>query len=161
MTLQQISKDIRTYVIAFTLEPLSTNAHYNLDDGSACPEPAGLEAARIPMVTDSTELDAAKQKLRGNAFGYLELFNEPDFSFGGFTPITSPADSATDLKPLIDIGAPTQLISPAVAYTGSDWLKEFQRNCTGCMDKIGIISAHVYSVEPKGAIDQIKGVHDQ
>lgn len=110
---------------------------------------------------DPTDLEAAKTLLKNSPPGYLELYNEPDYSYGDVTPITSPADSANGLRPLFDIGAPTQFISPAVAFTGSDWLKEFQGNCTECMDKIGIIGAHVYSVEPQGAIDQIKKVHEQ
>ena len=126
-----------------------------------CPEPDDLEAHRVPVVVDPTYLDDAKALLQNSPPPYLELFNEPDYSFGGFTPITSPQDSANDLRPLIQMGAPTQFISPVVAYTGSNWLKEFQGNCTECMDKIGIIGAHIYSVDPNGAIDQIKKVHDQ
>ncbi|KAL9604271.1 MAG: hypothetical protein Q9219_000669 [cf. Caloplaca sp. 3 TL-2023] len=148
--------------VSFTLKPISTNAHYNLDDGKACPEPNGLEAARLPVVMDPTDVEAAKQLLTTSpAPAYLELFNEPDFSFGGFTPITSPGDSANALRPLFDIDTTTQFLSPAVAYTGSNWLKEFAGNCTECMAKIPIIGAHVYSVDPNGALDQIKTVHEQ
>lgn len=150
-----------TKPVSFSLQAIKNNDHYNLEDHSPCPEPAGLEAARIPVVMDPTDLEAAKTLLKNSPPGYLELYNEPDYSYGNVTPVTSPQDSANGLKPLFDIGAPTQFISPAVAFTGSDWLKEFQGNCTECMDKIGIIGAHVYSVEPQGAIDQIKKVHEQ
>ncbi|KAL8839385.1 MAG: hypothetical protein Q9170_001779 [Blastenia crenularia] len=150
-----------TDAFSFTLGPLRNNINYNLGSGSPCPEGDDLEAARIPIVMDPANLDAAKKLLTDSPPGYLELYNEPDYSYENYTPITSPKDSANGLRPLFAIGASTQFISPAVAYTGSDWLKEFQGNCTECMDKIGIIGAHVYSVEPQGAIDQIKNVHDQ
>lgn len=147
--------------VSFSLKPLSQNTHYNIDDNTVCPEPDDLEAHRIPVVVDPTDLDNARTLLQSSPPPYLELFSEPDYSYGDVTPITSPEDSANDLRPLIQLGAPTQFISPAVAFSGSDWLKEFQGNCTECMDKIGIIGAHVYSVDPNGALDQIKKVHDQ
>ncbi|KAL9007020.1 MAG: hypothetical protein Q9188_000224 [Gyalolechia gomerana] len=147
--------------ISFSLPAIKNNDHYNLDDQRPCPEPEGLESARIPVVMDPTDLEAAKTLLQNFRPGYLELYNKPDYSYGNVTPVTSPENSAKGLRPLFDIGAPTQFVSLAVAFTRSDWLKKFQDNCTECMDKIGIIGAHVYSVEPMGAIDQIKKVYDQ
>ncbi|KAI4281684.1 MAG: hypothetical protein L6R38_003502 [Xanthoria sp. 2 TBL-2021] len=135
--------------IAFTLGSLSEEDTDNIDNnGTRCPEPPNLEAARIPMVTDPTERHDPYKKLQSSELPFLELHNEPDYSF------ISPADSATHLKPLIDLDASTKIISPAPAWTGDQWLHEFAGNCTGCMDKIGIVAAHVYSVEPQGRSDQ-------
>ncbi|KAL8850210.1 MAG: hypothetical protein Q9221_004809 [Calogaya cf. arnoldii] len=146
---------------AFTLGPLSEKGTYNITKDTPCPEPPNLEAARIPMITDPTERFDAFKKIESFELPFLELYNEPDFSFLDVTPVTSPADSAEHLKPLIDMNSYTTLISPAPAFTGDSWLQDFAEHCTGCMDKIGIVAAHVYSVDSTGAIDQIKMLHDR
>ncbi|KAL8720983.1 MAG: hypothetical protein Q9181_007804 [Wetmoreana brouardii] len=148
--------------IAFTLQSLDKKDHYNENDGSPCPYTPELEAARYPIVMDPRDTDAAIEWLQSDhPPGYLELFNEPDFSCADATPLTPPAESAQNLTKLINSAPSTQLISPVPAYTGSDWLKEFDGNCTGCMDKIPIIGAHVYDVDPMGAIGQITDLHDK
>ncbi|KAL8652835.1 MAG: hypothetical protein Q9226_004099 [Calogaya cf. arnoldii] len=113
------------------------------------------------MVTDLTERVDAFLKLQSSELPFLERYNEPDFSFLDATPLTSAADSAEHLKPLIDMNTVTTLISPAPAFTGDSWLQDFAEHCTGCMDKIGIVAAHVYSVNSTGSIDQIKMLHDR
>lgn len=55
-------------IVAFNLGPLSGNAHYHLDDGSESPKPPDLEAARIPMVTDPTDLERRKVGASGQRF---------------------------------------------------------------------------------------------
>ncbi|KAL8713409.1 MAG: hypothetical protein Q9220_002608 [cf. Caloplaca sp. 1 TL-2023] len=93
---------------------------------------------------------------------YLELFNEPDLSFGGDTPQTLPEQSAKNLTKLIAAKGSAHLISPVPAYTGSDWLKEFNGNCSGCLDsQVEYIGAHVYDVDPAGSISQIQNLHNQ
>ncbi|KAL8994407.1 MAG: hypothetical protein Q9169_005615 [Polycauliona sp. 2 TL-2023] len=146
---------------AFTLGPMGTHPNYNLEDGTSCPEPPNLEAARIPMIPDFRDHLEARKKVEASEYSVLELYNEPDFSFEGFTPLSLPSQSAEDLKPLIEMDSSTTLISPAPAWTGDHWLEEFSGNCTGCMDKIGIVAAHVYSVDSQGAVDQIKMLHDR
>ncbi|KAL8671149.1 MAG: hypothetical protein Q9168_004348 [Polycauliona sp. 1 TL-2023] len=146
---------------AFTLGPLCETSTYNLTEEITCPEPPNLEAARIPMVTDPTERDDAHLKFQASELAFLELYNEPDFRFLDFTPLTSAKDAAFQLKPLIEMDSSTTLISPVPAWTGQHWLEEFSGNCTGCMDKIGIVAAHIYSVESQGAVDQIKMLHDR
>ena len=145
--------------IGFSLKPLSQNPHYNTAAGAA-PSYGPLDAAQIPICMDPTDVAAATAMISSpNPPTYLELFNEPDFSFAGLTPLTSASDAAKALSPLINTQTSTKFISPAPAYTTSSYLSDFSKACAGCMDKIGIISAHVYSVDPQGAIDQIKGLH--
>ncbi|KAL9585060.1 MAG: hypothetical protein Q9212_001750 [Teloschistes hypoglaucus] len=148
--------------VAFTLQSLDKKDHYNLDNGSPCPTLPGLEAARIPMIVDPADTNAAFDLLQSDhAPEYLELFNEPDFSYGGFTPITLPEEAAKNLTKLINSAPKTQLIAPVAAYPGGAWLKQFAGNCTGCVDKIPIVSAHVYDVNPDGVLKQITDLHDQ
>ena len=94
---------------------------------------------------------------------YLELFNEPDFSYMGFTPLTSPQDAAKALQPILAAQTTTQFISPAVAFTNSDWLSQFNDACGQCVDgpnsKIGIIGAHVYNADPNAVIGLLQTLH--
>lgn len=90
---------------------------------------------------------------------YLELFNEPDFSFMGYTPLTDAVSAAAALGPIFSATTTTQFLSPAVAFTNSDWLTTFAARCNNCMDKIPIISAHVYATDPAAAINQIEILH--
>ncbi|KAL8695096.1 MAG: hypothetical protein Q9218_000374 [Villophora microphyllina] len=158
----EIQKPVLTELVSFTLQSLDKKDHYNLDNGSPCPSTAALEAARIPMIVDPADTNAAMDWVQSDhPPAYLELFNEPDFSFGGFTPITLPEESANNLTKLIHSAPNTQLIAPVSAFPGGEWIKEFAGNCTGCMDKIPIISAHVYSLDPDGALAQITDLHNQ
>lgn len=91
---------------------------------------------------------------------YLGLFNEPDLSYGGSTPVTLPEAAAKNLTTLINAKPPsTTLLSPVPAFPYSDWLDQFDGNCTGCMDQIDIISAHIYHVKPEDSIAQIEAIH--
>ena len=110
---------------------------------------------------DPRDVGAAKALITGpNPPTYLELFNEPDFSFMGFTPMTNAKDAAGSLQELINTPTSTQFISPVVAFTGSSYMSDFFNNCAGCLDKIPIIALHVYKPDPQQAIDQIVSVHN-
>ncbi|KAL9001050.1 MAG: hypothetical protein Q9169_000534 [Polycauliona sp. 2 TL-2023] len=153
--------------VAFTLQPISERESYNtIDPPGACPAPDGFESARLPLVMDPTDTDKAVELLQAKPPPpFLGLFNEPDLSAGGYTPMTSPKDSVKHLSRIIDARTSgTKLLSPVPAYPVSpehQWLNEFDGNCTGCMDKIDIISAHIYHVKPEDAINQIKDIHDR
>ncbi len=146
--------------IGFSLTPLSQNPHYNIAAGAA-PSYGPIDAAQIPICMDPSDITAAITKVTSpNAPTHLELFNEPDFSWGGVTPLTSAPDAANSLSSLINTQTTTQWLSPGPAFTSSSYLTDFNKACNGCMDKVHIISAHVYSVDPQGAIDQVKGLHN-
>jgi hypothetical protein len=146
--------------IGFSLAPLFQNPHYNTAAGAA-PSYGPIDAAQIPICMDPNDITAAITKVTSpNAPTHLELFNEPDFSWGGVTPLTSAPDAANSLSSLINTQTTTQWLSPGPAFTSSSYLTDFNKACNGCMDKVHIISAHVYSVDPQGAIDQVKGLHN-
>lgn len=90
---------------------------------------------------------------------FLELFNEPDFSYKGSTPLTSPREAAKALRPLFDAKTTTQFISSAVAFPNSDWLTRFRDSCNGCFKKIPIIGVHIYSPDVGIAMGKIRKVH--
>lgn len=92
---------------------------------------------------------------------FMELFNEPDFSYIGYTPLTGPEDAAAVLAPLLATQTSTQFISPALAYSNSDYLPRFNNACNNCIvNNNMIISMHVYNVDPNAVIQTIQQTHN-
>lgn len=142
--------------VGFTVNPLSQSPTYGKSAVSGA-----VDAAQIRIAMDPRDVDAAKALITSaNPPSYLELFNEPDYSYMGFTPLTDAPTAGAALKDLIHMPTSTQFISPAVAFTGSGYLSDFFANCPGCIDKIPIISLHVYKPKAQEAIDQITSVHN-
>ncbi|KAK4693257.1 hypothetical protein P7C71_g4107, partial [Lecanoromycetidae sp. Uapishka_2] len=114
---------------------------------------------------DPTDTNNAISMLTGSSPPpYLELFNEPDFSFDNLTPLTDAVTAAQNLSALLATPHPqTTFISPALMDANSDWLTTFKNNCNGCFDQppiqIPIIAMHVYNPDPQGVMDQITQLH--
>ena len=142
--------------IAFSLAPLTVTPAY-----STGPLPDAMQAAQIPICMDPSKVNDAKTALMDSSPPpYMELFNEPDYSYHGFTPLTSPEDAGAAVQPLMSLDTTTKMVSPAPAITSADWLSRFKAACNGCMDKIGIVAAHIYSKDPAGALYQITTLHN-
>ncbi|KAL8760096.1 MAG: hypothetical protein Q9199_000330 [Rusavskia elegans] len=153
-----------TKLVGFSLQPFSQKNNYDTTSPPGpCVEPEGFDAARLPLIMDPADTNNAIEWLKSDhPPPYLGLFNEPDFSFGGWTPVTLPEASAKNLTTLIDAKtSSTKLLSPVPAYPFPEWLDQFDGNCTGCMDKIDIISAHIYHVKPEDSIAQIEAIHER
>ena len=142
------------------------NENPNFDIAPNVPAPYNdvLEAARIPIVMDPRDISNATNILKSNAtLPFLELFNEPDYSYGDSTPTTDPVTSAHDLSPLINIPRNgTQYISPALANANNpDWLPVFfdPKNCPNCMSKIDIVAMHLYEPNIDYVIGNITELH--
>lgn len=70
---------------------------------------------------DPTYIDDALALLKSDPPRYLELFNEPDFSYNGWTPLTDAVTAATKLQPFFEASHPsTTYISPALMNANSD-----------------------------------------
>ena len=142
--------------IAFSLAPLTVTPVY-----TTSPLPDAMQAAQIPVCMDPSKVNDAKTALTGSSPPpYMELFNEPDYSYHGFTPLTSPEDAGVAVQPLMSLDTTTKMVSPAPAITSGDWLSRFKAACNGCMDKIDIVAAHIYSKDPTGALYQITTLHN-
>ena len=149
-----------TRSVGFSLETLDQQKTYNTGGGAAQVTPV-LNEGQINVVMDPTYTDAAVRMLSGpNPPPYLELFNEPDFSFEGFTPLTDPAPAASNLQKLFAAPHPnTKYISPALMDANGPWLPQFNASCNGCFDQIDIIAMHVYNPDPSGVMGQITQLH--
>ena len=142
--------------VGFSLTTLDQKDTY----GNCATTPA-INSAQIPIVMDPRDTDAAIAMVQGGSPPqYLELFNEPDFSFQGLTPLTDPVTAAKSLSGLFTIPHPkTTYISPALMNANSDWLTTFKSNCNGCFDQIPIIAMHVYNPSVDGVMGQITQLH--
>lgn len=93
-------------LVGFALSTLDTTSTYNTGSGPALTIPS-LNAAQIHQLMDPTEVSAAVQLLQSRTPQYLTLFNEPDYSYQGLTPLTSATDAANDLQPLFAASHPS------------------------------------------------------
>ncbi|KAI9809430.1 MAG: hypothetical protein M1827_006866 [Pycnora praestabilis] len=149
--------------IGFTVNPVSETATYGNP-----PSSAALDNNQIKIVMNPNDIPNGIDLIQSaNPPAYLEIFNEPDFSYADATPLTSPQDAASAIVPLLKAwdasnGGKTTLISPAVAFTGSSWLPDFFSSCEslypGCSDKFPIISGHIYKASASDAIAMIQGL---
>ncbi len=142
--------------VGFSLGTLDTNDHYLHP-----PVNPALNAAQIHVVMDGNDTDAAIELVQSaNAPVYLELFNEPDFSFEGKTALIDAIPAAQNLSKLFSTPHPkTTFISPALMNAESDWLSTFKENCNGCFDQIPIIAQHLYNPDVDGAMTHIRALH--
>ena len=148
-----------TKLVGFALGSLDKTESYNTGSGPAATSPS-LNGAQIHQVMDPTEVSAALELLKTNPPQYLTLFNEPDYSYAGVTPLTSAKDAASNLQPLFAASHPnTTYLSPALANANSDWLTTFRDSCSGCMSQVPIITMHLYNQDTSAALDLIEQLH--
>ena len=148
------------YVVGFSLDTLDKQADYDLSATQASQLSGAFNKAQIPIVMDHTYIQAAVEMLANNPPLYLELYNEPDFSFENLTLTEDAAPSASDLKTLLDAPHPnTKFISPALMDANGPWLGEFFQACNGCIDDFHAIAMHVYNPDPQGVLDLIEQLY--
>ncbi|KAI9803304.1 MAG: hypothetical protein M1825_002095 [Sarcosagium campestre] len=121
---------------------------------------AHIAAAQVRQIMDPRQVQKGIEMmtLAEGAPEYMVVFNEPDFSFMGFTPLTSAADAAVAVQPLLTIETNTKMLAPAIAITESEYLEQFFAACN-CTDKFPIIPGHVYAKDPARAKYLIETIH--
>lgn len=145
--------------VGFSLVPLNEKPTYNTNSGPTAVTPA-INAAQIPIVMDPRDTDSAVQLLATSPPPYLELFNEPDYSYDNVTPLTDAVTAAHNLSQIFAASHPsTQYISPALAFANSEWLPTFRDSCDNCFDQIDIVSMHLYNYNADQALALIKQLH--
>lgn len=100
----------------------------------------------------------------GTKPAYLELYNEPDYSFNGWTKLTDPVKACEELAPFftpetLAAKGNTKYIAPSPALANGDWLKTFSSTCPEYMEYIDILSLHVYTESPQHVLDQANMLH--
>ena len=118
--------------VGFSLWPLNETQTYNTDSGPA-KVTDDLDAHQIHIVMDGGYVNDGVNLIKTNPPKYLELYNEPDYSFQGVTPVTDPVTSAKQLAPFFAMPHPdTTYISPALADATSAGLDKLHSACNGC-----------------------------
>ena len=147
-------------IVGFSIGTLNTKQTYDVN-GAPAPTTPSLDSAQIHLVMDPTDVSAAVSMLQGaSSPAYLGLFNEPDYSFDGVTPLTSPQDAADSLAAVFAVPHPnTKFLAPAVAFPNSDWLPSFNASCNGCFSQIDVIPMHIYDPDPASIISEIQQFH--
>ena len=85
-----------TVSVGFTLDPISSSPSYN-----NAPSAGAVDSAQIKICMDPSKVTEAVSLITGpSPPTYLELFNEPDFSFMGYTPLTDAVTAAAALAPI-------------------------------------------------------------
>ena len=147
------------HVVGFTQESISLNPHYDVQGKSAKIVP-DVDNTQIKVCMDYTHVDDAMKMITSSAPPtYLELYNEPDYSYMGMTLTSTYQEAASNLSALINTPTTTKFISPAVAFTNDVWLGNFFDVCAGCLEKVDIISAHIYNPIPAQALLQVTTLH--
>ena len=149
-----------TPLVAFTINRIRDTPTYNVNGVPARFDDA-MDDTQVSICMDPRDIPTLNEKLQNSTLPYVELFNEPDYSYGGFTPLTSPQNASSLLRPILNSTHSTKFISPAPAGTGGSYLTNFNSSCPECMEKLDYIGAHVYSVEAQGAIDMVTALHDK
>ena len=149
------------HLVGFSLETLDKQADYGLSATQASQLSGAFNEAQIPIVMDRTYISNATNILANNPPSYMELYNEPDFSFENVTLTEDAAPSASDLSALLTASHQnTTYISPALMNANGPWLGEFFQACNGCIDQIDVIALHVYNPDPQGVLDQITQLYN-
>lgn len=106
---------------------------------------SAASAAHVPMMAFASDVAAAVELVNGaNAPDWMLTFNEPDYSYGGFTPTMSPQDAATAIQPLLKSpGTKTKFVAPVTADPLSDWVPQFFAACQ-CQSFFSAYNIHIY-----------------
>ncbi|KAL8830744.1 MAG: hypothetical protein Q9170_005593 [Blastenia crenularia] len=116
----------------------------------------------VPMMAFASNVADAVNMVNGpNPPSWLLTFNEPDYSYMGWTPKMSPQEAADAIKPLLEKpGTSTKFVAPATADPMSDWHEQFYAAC-GCKDFFSAYNIHQYNKDSQAVIDQVTGFHNK
>ncbi|KAL8932147.1 MAG: hypothetical protein Q9211_006498 [Gyalolechia sp. 1 TL-2023] len=129
--------------------------------------PGGAASGRttqdhVPMMAFAEHVSAAVEMVNGpNPPPWMITFNEPDFSYMGWTPTMTPEEAAKAIQPLLDRpGTSTKYVAPAVVNFGGDWHDRFFAAC-GCKDFFSAYNIHQYHKESSAVINDVTSFHNR
>ncbi|KAG8528229.1 uncharacterized protein KY384_007146 [Bacidia gigantensis] len=127
------------------------------------------DCARIPLATDQSQMSRVQSFVDTQPL-FLGLFNEPDL-VGGQWPMIAAPDVGTSVKETLDQIPTTSrrpnFLAPALfdnskqmadPNDSSSWWGQFKANCPGCMDRLPIISVHLYEEDEQQAISTVSAI---
>ncbi|KAL8898618.1 MAG: hypothetical protein Q9207_006612 [Kuettlingeria erythrocarpa] len=111
----------------------------------------------VPMMPFASNVAEAVNLVNGpNPPPWMLTFNEPDYSYMGFTPTMSPQEAAEAIKPLLaKPGKNTFYVAPVTADPMSSWVDDFFAACN-CKDFFSAYNIHQYQPTSKATISTIE-----
>ncbi|KAL8929272.1 MAG: hypothetical protein Q9208_001355 [Pyrenodesmia sp. 3 TL-2023] len=110
-----------------------------------------------PMMPFARNVEQAVELVNGpNPPPWMLTFNEPDYSYMGFTPTMSPQEAAEAIKPLLaKPGKSTFYVAPVTADPLSSWVDDFFAACN-CKDFFSAYNIHQYQPTAQATISTIE-----
>lgn len=143
------------HLVGFTLAPYA-----GADDAT--------KASQIPMVMDGRNVEEGVKTMMGNGPiekpAYLAMYNEPNYSFMGYTKLTDAVTACEEAAPLfapetLAAKGNTKYIAPVPALPMDQWLKDFFATCPQYLEHIDIMSLHIYTDSTQHVIDEVSKLH--
>ena len=120
-------------------------------------------AGFVPMMAFAKDVQTAIEMVSSsNPPEWMLTFNEPDFSYMGWTPTMSGAEAASAIAPLIEAakGRPTKFVAPVTADPNSAFHDEFYAACN-CRDFFSAYNIHQYNPSSANVISTIQAFHSK
>ncbi|KAI4133640.1 MAG: hypothetical protein LQ338_000152 [Usnochroma carphineum] len=116
----------------------------------------------VPMMPFASNVADAVNLVNGpNPPAWLLTFNEPDYSYAGYTPTMSAQEAADAIKPLLaKPGSGTKFVAPVTANPNSSWLEDFFAACN-CKDFFSAYNIHQYQKESTDVIATVNAYHSK
>ncbi|KAL8748267.1 MAG: hypothetical protein Q9184_007450, partial [Pyrenodesmia sp. 2 TL-2023] len=110
-----------------------------------------------PMMPFASNVAQAVELVNGpNPPPWMLTFNEPDYSYMGFTPTMSPQEAAEAIKPLLaKPGKDTNYVAPVTADPLSSWVDDFFAACN-CRNFFSAYNIHQYQPTSEATISTIE-----
>ncbi|KAL8932557.1 MAG: hypothetical protein Q9216_006784 [Gyalolechia sp. 2 TL-2023] len=118
--------------------------------------------AHVPMMAFAEHVKDAVEMVNGpNPPEWMLTFNEPDFSYMGWTPKMTPEEAARAIQPLLDRpGTSTKYVAPVVVFNEEGWHDKFFAAC-GCRDFFSAYNIHLYNKDSSTVISQVQTYHNK
>ncbi|KAL8728781.1 MAG: hypothetical protein Q9166_005159 [cf. Caloplaca sp. 2 TL-2023] len=126
------------------------------------PASSRAQQDHIPMMAFATHVPDAVKLVNGpNAPEWLLTFNEPDYSYMGWTPTMTGKEAADAIKDLLaSPGTKTKFVAPATADPDNHFLEEFFEHCK-CKDFFSAYNMHQYHPTSAEVIKNVQDYHNK
>ncbi|CAL8575938.1 hypothetical protein XPA_001832 [Xanthoria parietina] len=132
---------------------------FGLDIPGGSPSPRAKQA-HIPMMAFEKHVNDTVKLVNGpDAPEWVLTFNEPDYSYMGWTPTMDGKTAAAAIAPLLaQPGSKTKYVAPATADPNHPFLEEFFAACN-CKDFFSAYNVHSYNPDSAATIKAMDEYH--
>ncbi|KAI4105205.1 MAG: hypothetical protein LQ339_003536 [Xanthoria mediterranea] len=132
---------------------------FGLDIPGGSPSPRAKQA-HIPMMAFEKHVSDTVKLVNGpDAPEWVLTFNEPDYSYMGWTPTMDGKTAAAAIAPLLaQPGSKTKYVAPATADPNHPFLEEFFAACN-CKDFFSAYNVHSYNPDSAATIKAMDEYH--